>query len=179
MPSITGFTSARTQEIEDAIIVGASIVGGHLILERNDGAEIDAGDVRGGEQIPHSSSTQVTAATPVGTTLSTFNNLQVPLSVSGFVKHRADTKLICEYAGSIVNDDALGQYEVAINLGGVNRVIANGFSTGGQKSGILTITGIAAGTYTINVHYRRVNSTGTVLDGYLGARNALKVTETF
>lgn len=51
MATITGFTAERSQEIEDAIIVGASIVSDHLILERNNGSEIDAGFVKGGTVI--------------------------------------------------------------------------------------------------------------------------------
>jgi hypothetical protein len=48
MGTVTGLTAERTLEIEDAIIVGATINGsGHLILTRNDGATVDAGVAKG------------------------------------------------------------------------------------------------------------------------------------
>ena len=47
MASVTGYTAARMQEIEDQAIVDGSIVGDNLILERNNGATINAGNVRG------------------------------------------------------------------------------------------------------------------------------------
>ncbi len=47
MAIITGLTAARMAEIEDSIVVDGSIVGNNLILEKNDGSTINAGDVRG------------------------------------------------------------------------------------------------------------------------------------
>lgn len=45
MGSITGYTAEKMQEIVNGIIVGASVVSNHLILEREDGSTIDAGSV--------------------------------------------------------------------------------------------------------------------------------------
>lgn len=47
MATATVFSAARSQDIEDNAIVDGSIVGDNLILERNDGTPIDAGNVRG------------------------------------------------------------------------------------------------------------------------------------
>lgn len=47
MATITGFTAERTQAIEDQAIVGAAVVGNNLILTRNNGQQINAGNVRG------------------------------------------------------------------------------------------------------------------------------------
>jgi hypothetical protein len=47
MATVTGFTAARMQEIEDSTIVDGDIVGDNLILKRRDLVEIDAGNVRG------------------------------------------------------------------------------------------------------------------------------------
>lgn len=49
MATVTGLTATRTLEIEDAIIVGASIDSGtgHLILTRNDATTVDAGVAKG------------------------------------------------------------------------------------------------------------------------------------
>jgi len=47
MATITGYTAARMQDIEDSSIVGGTIVGDNLILDRFDGGTVDAGEVRG------------------------------------------------------------------------------------------------------------------------------------
>ena len=78
MPSITGYTASRTQAIEDAIITSAAVVGGHLIFTRHDGSTYDAGDIRGGEQIPHTKVATVNS-TNGGTNSSTFVNFNVLL----------------------------------------------------------------------------------------------------
>ena len=48
MPTVNALTAERTLEIEDAIIVSATVNGsGHLILTRNDTSTVDAGLVKG------------------------------------------------------------------------------------------------------------------------------------
>ncbi len=47
MASVTGYTAARMQEIEDSAIVGGAVVGDDLILTRYDTTTINAGNVRG------------------------------------------------------------------------------------------------------------------------------------
>lgn len=47
MATITGFTSERMLEIEGASVVGGKVVGGNLILTKQDGSEIPAGPVVG------------------------------------------------------------------------------------------------------------------------------------
>jgi hypothetical protein len=47
MATITGYTAARMQDIEDSAIVGGSIVGGELLLDRYDGGTVNAGQVQG------------------------------------------------------------------------------------------------------------------------------------
>lgn len=50
MATVNALTAERTLEIEDAIIVDASVNGsGHLILTRNDTTTVDAGLVEGAE----------------------------------------------------------------------------------------------------------------------------------
>ncbi len=181
MTVINGFTAEHTQELIDSMIVGGSVVGGDLHLAQYDGGVINAGDIRGGEQIPHSKTTMVAVgSTALYTNLSTFNSLGVNLAVSGFVKYRADTKLCVEVHTGVYNDDDLGFYEVAVLLGVTDYVMFNGYSNLGSKSGAREISGIAAGTYTLTAKYRRGTSgIGTVYDGTPAARNCLKVTETF
>lgn len=47
MASVTGYTAARMQEIEDAAIIDGEVVGDDLILTRYDTTTINAGNVRG------------------------------------------------------------------------------------------------------------------------------------
>lgn len=47
MATVTGYTAARMQEIEDGTVVGGEVVGDDLVLTRRDGGTINAGDVRG------------------------------------------------------------------------------------------------------------------------------------
>lgn len=47
MATVTGFTAQRMLEIEAASVVDGEIVGGHLILEKHDGTQIDAGSALG------------------------------------------------------------------------------------------------------------------------------------
>lgn len=47
MASVTGYTAARMQAIEDQAIVDGSVQSGNLILERNNGGTINAGSVVG------------------------------------------------------------------------------------------------------------------------------------
>jgi len=180
MPNVTGFTAASTQEIEDAIITSAAVVGGHLIFTRHDGSTYDAGDIRGGEQIPHSKAVQVISAGGY-TDLTTFNALDVPLVVSGFQKYRADTKLLIQVDTGFFCDDGAGSWEAAIWMAGVNKgVIMNGTGLLDQKSASKELTGIAAGTHTIHIYYRMgAGSPGTLFEGTAGNRNSLLVTETF
>jgi hypothetical protein len=45
--TVTGYTASRIQEIEDQAIIGGHITGDNLILERNNGGTVNAGNVRG------------------------------------------------------------------------------------------------------------------------------------
>jgi hypothetical protein len=47
MATVTGFTAARMQEIEDASVIGAHITGDDLVLETHDGGTIVVGSLRG------------------------------------------------------------------------------------------------------------------------------------
>ncbi len=63
MATVTGLTAARMQEIIDATIVDASIVGDNLILELYDSSTIDAGDVRGPQGVAGATFTICTSGT--------------------------------------------------------------------------------------------------------------------
>lgn len=51
MATVTGYTAARMQEIEDSAIISGTILGDNLILITRDGTEINAGNVRGPQGI--------------------------------------------------------------------------------------------------------------------------------
>lgn len=48
MATVTGLTAERMQQIEGQSVIGGSIVGGHLILQKFDGTTIDAGALPAG-----------------------------------------------------------------------------------------------------------------------------------
>ncbi len=52
MATVTGYTSTRMKEIEDAAIIDGDVVGNDLILTRYDTTQINAGNVRGIQGIP-------------------------------------------------------------------------------------------------------------------------------
>lgn len=62
MTTVTGLTAARMLDIEQNSIVDGSVVGDNLILEKQSGTTIDAGDVRGPEGPPGSSAFSVAEA---------------------------------------------------------------------------------------------------------------------
>lgn len=49
MATVTVFSAAKSQEIEDKLIVAAEVIGGELILHRSDASDINAGVVGGGD----------------------------------------------------------------------------------------------------------------------------------
>jgi hypothetical protein len=55
MATVTGYTAARMQEIEDSAIISGVIVGNNLILTRFDGTTVNAGNVRGPQGVSVSS----------------------------------------------------------------------------------------------------------------------------
>lgn len=68
MATVTGYTAAKMQEIEDSTVVDGSVVGGSLILETRDGTPIDAGSVVGPTGPPGTNGTNGTngAVGPAG-----------------------------------------------------------------------------------------------------------------
>ncbi len=47
MGTVTGLTAARMQAIENASVIGGSVVGDNLILTKKDTTTVNAGNVRG------------------------------------------------------------------------------------------------------------------------------------
>jgi hypothetical protein len=179
MPSVTGLTAERMQAIEDAVIESAAIVAGHLIFTRHNGSTYDAGDVNGGQQIPHIGYNAVQANSGQSQSTS-FVALGVPLTVSGFQKYRADTKLVVQAFTGVYNNLSDGFYEVACRISGTDTVLFNGYGPDDSKAGLRVITGLAAGTYSISLVKRTgLDGVGIAIDGSNFTRNELMVTETF
>jgi hypothetical protein len=137
-------------------------------------------------QIPHS-----TIANVVPTANEQFNGTtsyanfpaSARLRVTGFIKLRADTKIICRLSNSI--EMSLGGFSpdstwtFAVNLAGSDREVGRRWQrTGdiGQQGFFKEFTGIAAGTYTVEARFK----TNTASAGICGAGNCvmLEVTET-
>ena len=60
MPTVSSFTAARSQAIEDGAIVDGTIDGDDLILIKHDGSTINAGSVRGPQGNPGPGGTDIT-----------------------------------------------------------------------------------------------------------------------
>jgi hypothetical protein len=133
-----------------------------------------------GSQMPHSTTTRVTSTGGVSAS-NTFVNFGVNCQIANFPKLRADTKLIGRYDGGVYNDDGagLGSSEVAIQINGVDGVVAGGFAALMNRSGAVEVGGLAAGLYTCNLRKRRSNGVGNTSDGPAGVRNTLTLMETF
>jgi hypothetical protein len=114
MATVTGYTAARMQEIEDAAIVDGDVVGDNLILTRYSGATINAGSVRGpvGPQGPlnDSSITLIPPGAP-GTDIS---EALVDAHVNDFGTVRLEGK---DYTiGGSVGTAALDIFKPGVNL---------------------------------------------------------------
>lgn len=94
MATVTGFTAEHMQDIEDATIVSAAVVGGHLILTRHDTTQQDAGSVAGptgatGPTGPTSIAVVTSSTRPTGGSLFT-----------GLAIYETDTKRFYIYDGA-------------------------------------------------------------------------------
>lgn len=92
MATVTAYTAARTQEIEDSAIVSGVVVGDNLILTRFDGASINAGNVRG-IQGP-------TGSTGDTAILIVTSGSRPALPFSGSVIYETDTKRLYKWDGT-------------------------------------------------------------------------------
>lgn len=114
MATVTGYTAEKMDEIADATIVDAEVVGDNLILERLDGGTIDAGSVRGPQGVAGTNGTNGTngAQGPAGPTniLGSVVSLttQPPsMSVSGLINGMSKTNV------SVVNGN---EYEIKVDF---------------------------------------------------------------
>lgn len=72
MATVTGLSASRMLEIEGSILVSASVVGDNLILTKQDGTTVNAGNVRGlpgpaGESVVFLDAGESAAGLPDGT----------------------------------------------------------------------------------------------------------------
>ena len=109
---------------------------------------------------------RVTATTNTGTTSSTFVNFSTNITMT-FAKQYASptTHLLIQFDGALYNNDALGQYELGVQVGATDYAMANGFAGTGPQSASYIVTGLAIATHTITMRRRRPNGAGTVLEG--------------
>lgn len=92
MATVTGYTAARMQAIEDSAVVDGVVVGDNLILSRHDGSTIDAGSVRGPQgPIGSSSDTAVVICT---------SGTRPGSPYAGLLIYETDTKRMYKWDGS-------------------------------------------------------------------------------
>lgn len=130
-------------------------------------------------RVPHTKQVQVTGGG--GTTTSdTYADLPVRVRVTNFTKHLDNTLLVCDvFAPFIYNDTTLGIYDIAVQLNnsGSNYLVYSAiYNLSG--CGSVAISGVASGTYEIEVRWKRQNGVGTLVQATFGP-TTLKVTETY
>lgn len=179
MATVTGLTAERMEEIEAASIVDGNVVGGDLILTRQDGTPINAGSVQGpagatgptGPGVPNGGTTgqslvktsnadQATSwstiaapTVPVGTTL--------PASpANGDEAILVDSLTVPTYAWRFKYSTGVSDSNKWLFIGGAPIVTSgNGSKTSASFSALCSITVPRAGIYTVQM-VGRVRLTG-------------------
>lgn len=131
--------------------------------------------------IPHSTVAKMDTSL-VECTDSTYTPFDHPVVVGPFAKFRDDTKIIATYHGAIRNNNAWGEYGVAVHddLTDTNHIIVRGLGDLGPKSGSIEIVTLDAGTYTFELRRALLNGAGVVFDGQINDNlQSLTITETF
>jgi hypothetical protein len=154
-------------------VVAYAKADGKLYRKDDTGIEMELGSTI----VPHTTVAEAvgaggtsTSATPV--------NLPVRCSIAGFVKSYAATKLIIHLGNGCGNSDPLGGFAMHVNVGGTVYLLASYFSTTVTSGQDVQITGLAAGSYNIELQWQRTNATGTLVQ-FAPNRTTLTVTETF
>ncbi len=138
---------------------------------------------RSGHHIPHATAANIFVSAARTSTSTTYVNIANgtadEIKIVNFVKHRADTKLICElavnYVYTTVQDSKM---TFGVNVNATDYDVAQSASIGGSgknPTGYREITGLAAGTYTVTGRWK--TGTGT-LNLTADSSLALLVTET-
>lgn len=153
MATITGYTAARMQEIEDQAIVGGTIVGDDLVLNRFDGGTVNAGNVRGatGPMNPDGN--------PAGTLImgGWTTNFTGYLLLNGqtVVGGVAANPTVAAMYPSWVNGADLDLPET---LGVVPMGVASGMGdVAGSMTHTLTTANVPAHTHSVNAHTHTIN----------------------
>lgn len=158
MATVTGLTAERMQEIIDATIVDADVVGDNLILTKDDGSTIDAGNVRGDAGIGKG------AAFPAGATdgdlfvrtdqvkdpLYKYTDGAWVLAGGGLEKVTAfpagatdgDVVVRTDLTGDPMYKFTDGVWELQPRMGGVNVPAVRATIAGGVQSFATTVSGV-------------------------------------
>jgi hypothetical protein len=143
MATVTGYTADRMLQIENETVIDGNVAGDNLILIRRDGAEINAGNVRGPQGIEG----------PVGevsnaTLAATVAALTAPSSVSGLMiqDNAIDaTKIAPNAVGeSELADNSVTAAKIASNAVGSDEIAANAVTASELASNAVTSAKINA-----------------------------------
>lgn len=125
-------------------------------------------------ELPH---TEVANVAPAGTIVATGAPVNLPgtrLRVVGFTKLRDDTKLVVAFTGASSNSGGLNVFSVYADVDGADTVIAAVLGVAQTQAGARAITGIAAGTFDVEIQANVSAGTQTMT-----GRWSLTVTETY
>ena len=164
MASVTGYTAARMQEIEDSAIVGGAVVGDDLILTRYDTTTINAGNVRG----PSGTSTlgtigyaQIIANKTGITTVDDVAGLSVTWTALAGRRYRVSAQ--CKANSSVLGDAIKVAITDSSNTEISHSEIINQSTIAGQSMNCSAVIVPGAGSKTYKIRVQRSGGSGTVL----------------
>lgn len=144
---------------QDLNVDGSETVGGSLTVDGNI-------FVNGSTIVVNNKSTLNTAQGAGTTTSATYVDLPAPSSLSFTKKYNASTKLIVTVCAGARSNAALTTVRFGVRINGVDTDVAHMEIPDANKhvalSGVTTVTGLLAGTYTVQVRYRRTAGAGTL-----------------
>lgn len=164
----------------DAVVVSAGVnPNGTVTLQAGDSIILEQIPLLGPDLIPALSLPHTEAANvaPVGTIVATGAPVNLPgvrLRVQNFTKLSDDTKLVVAFTGASRNSGGLNVFSVYADVAGADTLIADVLGVAETQAGARAITGIAAGTFDVEIQANVSAGTQTMT-----GRWSLTVTETY
>lgn len=162
MTTVTAYTAARMQEIENSAIIDGDVVGDDLILTRFDTTTINAGNVRGPEGPPGGGFLGIAQSTTSQGSITAEVDL-VGCSVTVTVDAGRRIKLTAKGSayGTIANDQFVGRIKEGATI--LGRWFNAPMPISGRhlnQSGVVVITP-SSGVHTYKLSFERTIGTGT------------------
>lgn len=180
MATVTAFTAARSLAIEQNAIVSGVVTGDNLILTKQSGATVNAGNVRGPTGTPGVSLAQLNTSFPAGMTMD-WPNTTPPagwLACDGSTVVNGQTLYPALWAviptamksgSSIIMPDTRGKVIVGLNTGDTS--FDTILETGGAKTHTLTIAEMPVHSHVQDPHNHTQNAHNHSQDPHTHTQN--------